>query len=86
MEGDGPTNVLYTNIDLKLRNKKHGPIHYKPGVTCVYNGHMLYTLVVITRPFNPPISQFGRPCNEFNGVSGQSSNLVIIYLELFRAI
>jgi len=37
--------VLYTNIDLKLRNKLHGPMHYKIGVTCVYNGHVCYTLL-----------------------------------------
>jgi len=29
-------------MDLKLRNKSHGPIHYKIGDTCVYNGHVLY--------------------------------------------
>ena len=33
------------NIDLKLRNKSHGPMHYKIGVTCVYNGHVFYTLL-----------------------------------------
>jgi len=27
------------NIDLKLRNKSHGPVHYNIGDTCVYNGH-----------------------------------------------
>ena len=37
--------VLYTNIDLKLRNKSHGPMHYKIGVTCVYIGHVFYTLL-----------------------------------------
>ena len=37
--------VLYTNIDLKLRNKSHGPMHYKIGVTCVYNGHVFYTML-----------------------------------------
>ena len=37
--------VLYTNIDLKLRNKLHGPMHCKIGVTCVYNGHVFYTLL-----------------------------------------
>ena len=31
----GVTCVLYMNIDLKLRNKLHGPMHYKIGVTCV---------------------------------------------------
>ena len=37
--------VLFTNIDLKLRNKSHGPMHYKIGVTCVYNEHVFYTLL-----------------------------------------
>jgi len=36
---------LYTNIDWKLPNKSHGPIHYKIGVSCVYNRHMVYTLL-----------------------------------------
>ena len=29
-------SVLYKNIDLKLRNKVHGPMHYKIGVTYVW--------------------------------------------------
>jgi len=29
------------NVDLKLRNELHGPMHYKIGVTCVFNGHGL---------------------------------------------
>jgi len=37
--------VLYKNIDLKLQNKLHGPMHYKIGVTCVYIGHRFYTLL-----------------------------------------
>jgi len=37
--------LLYTNIDLKLRNKSHETMHYRTGVTCVYNGHMFYTLL-----------------------------------------
>ena len=37
--------VLYTNIDLKLRNKLHGPMHCKIGITCVYNGHVFYNLL-----------------------------------------
>jgi len=28
-------SVLYTNIDLKLQDKSHGPMHYQIGVTCV---------------------------------------------------
>jgi len=37
--------LLYMNIDLKLWNKLHGPMYYKIGVTCVYSGHMFYTLL-----------------------------------------
>jgi len=37
--------VLYTNINLKLPNKLHGPTHYKIGDTRIYNGHRLYTLL-----------------------------------------
>ena len=36
--------VLYENIDQKLQNKLHGPLYYKIGVTCVYNGNVFYTL------------------------------------------
>jgi len=34
-----------SGIDLKLRNKSHGPMHYIIGVTCVYNGHVFNTLL-----------------------------------------
>ena len=37
--------VLYENIDQKLQNKLHGPMYYKIGVTCVYNGNVFYTLL-----------------------------------------
>ena len=37
--------LLYTNIDLKLRNQLQGPLHCKIGVTCVYNEHLFYTLL-----------------------------------------
>jgi len=40
--------LIYENIDQILLNKLHGPMHYKIGVICVYNGHGFYTLVVIT--------------------------------------
>ena len=62
--------VLYTNIDLKLRNKSHGPMHCKIGVTCVYKHEwtrVLYS-VVLTRQSNPPILQFNSPCNKFTSV------------------
>jgi len=36
------------NIDLKLRNKSHGSMHYKIGVTCVFNGHKTNNLVIVT--------------------------------------
>jgi len=38
-------NVLYMNIDQTLPNKLHGPTHYTIGVTCVYTGHVVYTLL-----------------------------------------
>jgi len=37
--------LLYTNIDMKQPNKLHGPKYCKIGVTCVYNGHVFYTLL-----------------------------------------
>jgi len=37
--------VSYENIDQILPNKIHGPMQYKVGVTCVYNGHVFYTLM-----------------------------------------
>ena len=37
--------VLHENIVQILPNTLHGPTHYKIGVTCVYNGHVLYTLL-----------------------------------------
>jgi len=33
------------NIDQTLKNKLNGLMHYKIGVTCVYNGHVFYTLL-----------------------------------------
>jgi len=36
--------VVYGNIDQILTNKLHGPMHYKIGVTGVYNGHVFYIL------------------------------------------
>ena len=37
--------IMYTNIELKLWNKLHGPIHCKIGDNGVFNGHGLYTLL-----------------------------------------
>ena len=37
--------LLYTNIDQTLWNKLHGPTQCKIGVTCVYNGHVFYSLL-----------------------------------------
>jgi len=37
--------VLYENIDKIIPNKLHGPMHYKIGVTCVYNGHVFFSLL-----------------------------------------
>ena len=36
--------VLYEDIDQTLPNKLHGQTHDKLCVTCVYNGHVFYTL------------------------------------------
>ena len=38
-------STFCTNIDLKLRIKSHGPMYYNTCVTCVYNRHVLYTLL-----------------------------------------
>ena len=48
---------------MKLQNILHEPIHYKIGVTCVYNGREINALV-ITRQSNPSIFK----CNEFTSV------------------
>jgi len=37
--------LLNTNIDQTLPYNLHGLIHYKIGVTLVYNGHVFYTLL-----------------------------------------
>jgi len=37
--------VLYENIDQTLPNKLDGPMHYKIGVTCVYNGYTIKALL-----------------------------------------
>ena len=36
--------VLFTNIDLKLRNKSHGPMHYKIGVTFEFKYLITYLI------------------------------------------
>ena len=57
-------------------NSKTLLLHYKLGVTCVYNEYVFYTLAVIkARPSNSPISKFIRPCNEFR-MSGQCSHAI----------
>ena len=37
--------IFFRYIEQKLENKSHGRIHYKIGVTCVYNGHKINTLL-----------------------------------------
>jgi len=37
--------VLYKNIEQIPPNKLHGPMHYKIGATCVYNGQVFCTLL-----------------------------------------
>jgi len=55
------TLVLYKNIDLQLRNKLHGPMHYNIGViVCKQWTQDIYSLVVM-RQSNPPISKYNRP-------------------------
>jgi len=39
------SQVLHENIDPTLLNKLHGPMHYKIGVTWVYNECVFYTLL-----------------------------------------
>jgi len=38
---------LYENINQILSNKLHGPMHYKIGATCIYNGpdDMMFKLI-----------------------------------------
>jgi len=36
---------MCTNIENKIKNKLHGPMHYKIGVTCVFNRHEVYSLL-----------------------------------------
>ena len=69
--------VLYTNIDLNLRNKLHGPMHYKKGVTCVYNGHEIYTLLL---QHNNLIHLFQNSADRIMNlrVSGQCSYAIIL--------
>ena len=51
--------ISYTNIDLKLPIILHGPIYYKIGVTCVYNGHVIYNLMYYHDSLlHPPIANF----------------------------
>ena len=38
--------LLYENIDQILPNNLHGLMHYNIGDTCVYNGHVFYTLML----------------------------------------
>jgi len=37
-------HILYTNIDLKLRNKLLGPMYLR--LTSVFNEHVFYTLLL----------------------------------------
>jgi len=62
--GLGNCRILYTNIDLKLRNKLHGPMHCKK----VIHVYTMETCMLYTRQSNPPISQFNSPFNEFTSV------------------
>jgi len=39
-------NILYANINQILSNKLQGSMHCKIGVTCVYNEHVFYNVVI----------------------------------------
>jgi len=39
--------VFYTNIDMNQRYKTRGRIsYYEIGVSCVFNGHVIYTMLL----------------------------------------
>ena len=40
-----PSGCANGNIDLTLLNKLHELLHYKIGITCVYNRHVLYSIL-----------------------------------------
>jgi len=58
---------LYTNIGLRQQTNLHGAMYYTIGVTCEFNGHEQYT-VVIAWQYNPPISKFISTCIEFTSL------------------
>jgi len=62
---EGKSLIMKSSPDTPEK-KIHGPMHYKIGVTGVYNGHVFYT--EITRQSDPPISQFNSPCDGFTSV------------------
>ena len=78
-------SVLYTDIDLELWNKLHGPMHHKIGVTstymCIQWTRVLYS-VEITQQSNPPISQFSRLYKEFT-IQCLQVNVPMHYFFLF---
>ena len=39
----GLRNIIIVHKHWPDTHELHGPMHYKIGVTCVYNGHVLYT-------------------------------------------
>ena len=49
-------------------------MHYKIGVTCVYNRHAFQNSVLITEQSNPPISKFISVMN--SRVSGQCPHAI----------
>ena len=63
------SRLLYENIDQILPNKLHRPMHYKIGVTCVYNLDTCSILCCNNLMLSyPPISQFNNPCKDFTSV------------------
>jgi len=83
------TQVLYKNIDLKIRNKLHGPMHYKISVTLVFSSlcneftsvwsMFLYNSTYVTATINK-LSTFDSPLFFYTGILLQGTEQSIVYL------
>ena len=58
--------------DLKLRYKLHGPMHYKIGVTCVYNEHFVVKHDTLNHIFHNSTDSVMHP-----RVSDQCSHIIL---------
>ena len=70
-------HILYTNIDLKLPNKLHGPMHYKKGVTCVFDGHMFIRVIITPQCY--PLFHNSADLVMNSRASGQCSHAICMY-------